>query len=50
MDDFKEGQTEGLLATENAIAEGHLKRPARSRRRAWYNYCIFGGIGGLSVM
>jgi hypothetical protein len=50
MDDNKDGQSEGLLAPEGLLAESYLRRITISRRRTWYNYCIFGGISGLSVM
>lgn len=50
MDESKEGQSEGLLAPESLLADSYFRRISRSRRRSWYNYFIFGGISGLSVM
>lgn len=38
------GVTEGLLASPKAYV-----RRAR-RKRSWYNYCIFCGISGLSIL
>ena len=35
--------TEGLLAGSNS-------RRRVERKRTWYNYCIFGGISGLTVL
>jgi hypothetical protein len=43
-DESKEGVTEGLLA------DIYTKRRSSRRVRNWYNYCVFGGISGLSVM
>lgn len=49
MEESKEGSAEGLLASEGLLPELYARRISR-RRRSFYNYCIFGGISGLSVM
>jgi thioesterase domain-containing protein len=44
MDDLKNGLDEALLQDSFAMTR-------RSRRkRTWYNYCIFGGISGLTIL
>lgn len=46
MEGLKEDATEGLLA----LPDVYTKRRTARRLRGLYNYCIFGGISGLSIM
>jgi hypothetical protein len=43
-DESKEGADEGLLA------DIYTRRRISRRTRTWYNYCLFGGISGLTIM
>jgi hypothetical protein len=40
---YKDELNEALLA-------GTYRNPQTRRKRGWYNYCIFGGISGLSIL
>jgi hypothetical protein len=44
MDDLKNGLDEALL--QDSFATSRRSR----RKRTWYNYCIFGGISGLTIL
>ena len=44
IDDLKNGLDQALLQDSFSAA-----RRAR-RKRSWYNYCIFGGISGLTIL
>jgi hypothetical protein len=44
VDDLKDGLDQALL-------QGEMGSSRRQRRkRTWYNYCIFGGISGLTIL
>lgn len=43
MDDLKNGLDEALL--QDSFASRRTRR-----KRTWYNYCIFGGISGLTIL
>lgn len=45
-DEFKEG----FSNDHQGIFASICRRSTKRRRVSWYNYCIFGGISGLSVM
>ena len=44
VDDLKNGLDEALL--QDSFATSRRSR----RKRTWYNYCIFGGISGLTIL
>jgi hypothetical protein len=44
LDDLKNGLDQALLQDSFSAS-----RRAR-RKRTWYNYCIFGGISGLTIL
>lgn len=44
MEDLKNGLDQALLQGEMGMSR------SKRRKRTWYNYCIFGGIGGLTIL
>jgi hypothetical protein len=44
LDDLKNGLDQALL--QDSLSLNRRQR----RKRTWYNYCIFGGISGLTIL
>lgn len=44
LDDLKNGLDQALL--QDSLSTARRNR----RKRTWYNYCIFGGISGLTIL
>jgi hypothetical protein len=53
-DDGEGKEGEALLSVDGkdvgSLADIHARRRAVKRKRRWYNYCICGGVSGLTLL